>query len=124
MVIKIDSEIELRQLELRDSIDIFEAIDSQRDYLGKWLPFVAFTKEISDTKEFVDSIINAPKEISELVFTIRKQNKFIGLSVLKIPTDPTKRQKSDTGFRRNIRNRELSQDQWRSFVILLSISWI
>ncbi|SFL28140.1 MULTISPECIES: hypothetical protein [Proteiniphilum] len=45
MVIKIDSEIELRQLELRDSIDIFETIDSQRDYLGKWLPFVAFTKD-------------------------------------------------------------------------------
>lgn len=79
IVIKIDSEIELRQLELRDSIDIFETIDSQRDYLGKWLPFVAFTKEISDTKEFVDSIINAPKERFELVFTIRKQNKFIGL---------------------------------------------
>lgn len=96
MVIKIDSEIELRQLELRDSIDIFEAIDSQRDYLGKWLPFVAFTKEISDTKEFVDSIINAPKEISELVFTIRKQNKFIGLIGFK-DTDRSNK-KTEIGY--------------------------
>lgn len=96
MVIEIDSEIELRQLELRDSIDIFEAIDSQRDYLGKWLPFVAFTKEISDTKEFVDSIINAPKEISELVFTIRKQNKFIGLIGFK-DTDRSNK-KTEIGY--------------------------
>ncbi len=79
IIIKINTEIELKQLEQSDSRDIFETIDSQRKYLGKWLPFVALTKEISDTEKFVDSVVNAPKNKFEYVFTIRKQNKFIGL---------------------------------------------
>jgi len=79
MIIIIDTEIELKQLEQFDSIDIFKIIDSQRDYLGRWLPFVEFTKEISDTEKFVDSIINASEDKFEYVFTIRKRNEFIGL---------------------------------------------
>lgn len=79
MTIKIDNEIELKQLEQPDSIDIFKTIDSQREYLGRWLPFVEFTKEITDTEKFVDSVINAPEDKFEYVFTIRKQNEFVGL---------------------------------------------
>jgi len=79
MIIKIDNEIELRLLEKADSIDIFKTVDSQREYLGKWLPFVKFTKELSDTEGFVHSIVNAPEEKFEYVFVIRKQNEFIGL---------------------------------------------
>ena len=79
IILKIDTEIELKQLEQSDSRDIFKTIDSQREYLGKWLPFVEFTKEISDTEKFVDSVVNAPEDKFEYVFAIRKQNKFIGL---------------------------------------------
>ena len=79
MVIKLDTEIELKQLEQSDSIDIFKTIDTQRDYLGKWLPFVEFTKEISDTEKFVDSVVNAPEDRFEYVFAIRKCDEFVGL---------------------------------------------
>lgn len=79
MIIKVDTEIELKQLDQSDSIDIFKTIDSQREYLGKWLPFVEFTKEISDTEKFVDSVVNAPEDKFEYVFTIRKRNVFVGL---------------------------------------------
>lgn len=79
MIIKLDTEIELKQLEQSDSIDIFKTIDNQRDYLGKWLPFVAFTKEISDTEKFVDSVVNATDGRFEYVFAIRKCNEFVGL---------------------------------------------
>lgn len=79
MIIKIDSGIELKQLERTDSADIFEAIDSQREYLGKWLPFVALTREISDTEKYVNSVVDAPAERFEYVFTIKKQDNFVGL---------------------------------------------
>jgi len=79
MIIRIDTDIELKQLEQSDSIDIFNTINNQRDYLGKWLPFVAFTKELSDTEKFVDSVINASEDRFEYVFAIRKSNKFVGL---------------------------------------------
>lgn len=79
MVIKIDDELELKQLKEADAIDIFEAIDSQREYLGKWLPFVVSTQQVSDTELYVLSIVEAPEDKNEYVFTIRKQNKLIGL---------------------------------------------
>ncbi|WP_291120021.1 GNAT family N-acetyltransferase [Empedobacter sp. UBA7248] len=79
MRIEIDTDLELKQLNLADSIEIFNTIDSQRDYLGKWLPFVAFTKEVKDTENFVKSIVNATEDKFEFVFTIRKSDKFIGL---------------------------------------------
>lgn len=79
MILKVNEEIVLRQLQLSDAVEIFHAIDSQRTYLGKWLPFVAFTKEVSDTEKFVVSIVNAPKEKQEYVFTIRKHDQLVGL---------------------------------------------
>jgi ribosomal-protein-serine acetyltransferase len=87
MTIEVDSEIELKQLEPSDAKDIFETIDLQRDYLGRWLPFVAQTKDISDTEKFVDSVVNASEDQFEYVFTIRKYNQFIGLIGIKQDSD-------------------------------------
>lgn len=83
MNLKVDLDIELRQLKLSDSIDIFNAIDAQREYLGKWLPFVENTRQVADTELFVGSVVNAPNDNKEYTFTIRKHNKFIGLIGLK-----------------------------------------
>ena len=79
MILNIDNSTTLKQLKLSDSTDIFNLINSERDYLGKWLPFVALTKEITDTEQFIKSIIEAPDEKPEYVFAIRRANKFIGL---------------------------------------------
>ncbi|PID67142.1 MAG: GNAT family N-acetyltransferase [Fusobacteriales bacterium] len=79
MLLKVDNEIRLKQLEKIDAKDIFQTIDEQREYLGKWLPFVKNTKTIADTEKFIDSVINAPKEKFEYIFTIQKENKFVGL---------------------------------------------
>lgn len=73
MIIKVDENIILRQLMQSDSAEIFKTIDSQREYLGKWLPFVEFTKNESDTAKYVDSVLKAPKDNFELVFTIRSR---------------------------------------------------
>ncbi len=79
MILKIDSEIQLRQLEKPDAVDIFNIINSERKHLGKWLPFVESTKEISHTASFVDVAVDASEEKFEYIFTIRKSDKFIGL---------------------------------------------
>lgn len=79
MIISVDTEIELKQLERSDSADIYNTINEQRDYLGKWLPFVAVTKKLSDTENFVDSVINTPEDRFEYVFAIRKNKQFVGL---------------------------------------------
>ncbi len=79
MIIRVDNDIELSTLMQSDSVEIFNAIDSQREYFGRWLPFVEFTKKLSDTENFVGSVVNAPEERYEYVFTIRKQKELVGL---------------------------------------------
>ncbi len=96
MTIPIDSQIELRQLRHSDAADIFNTIDTQRAYLGEWLPFVAFTKELADTQKFVKSVVDAPEERFEYVFTIRKAGEFAGLIGFK-DTDRLNR-KSELGY--------------------------
>ncbi|MDA3868210.1 MAG: GNAT family protein [Salinivirgaceae bacterium] len=96
MIIKIDKELELKQLEQNDSFRIFELIDAQREYLGEWLPFVAFTQTITDSEQFVNSVINASQECFEYVFSIRKNNNFIGLIGFK-DTDKLNR-KTEMGY--------------------------
>jgi len=71
--------LELRQIERSDVKDIFRTIDTQREYLEKWLPFVEFTKEEADSEAFVDSVISVPAEKAEYIFTVRKCNEFAGL---------------------------------------------
>ena len=96
MIIKVDQEIQLRLLELPDSVDIFRTIDEQREYLGRWLPFVEFTKELKDTEAFVNSVVNAPEDWFEYTFTIRKHNLFVGLIGLK-STDKANK-KTEIGY--------------------------
>ena len=96
MILKVNSEIELRTLQLSDSNDIFNTIDSQRIYLGKWLPFVEDIKKVDDIVEFVVSVANLPKEKLEFAFTIRKQDKLVGLIHLK-STDIVNR-KTEVGY--------------------------
>lgn len=96
MTIEVDKEIKLTQLEPTDAKDIFETIDSQRDYLGKWLPFVALTREISDSEQFVNSVVNAPEDRFEYLFAIRKWDRFVGLIGFK-DTDKTNK-KTEIGY--------------------------
>ncbi|OSY86928.1 GCN5 family acetyltransferase [Tenacibaculum holothuriorum] len=81
--LKIDDSIVLKQLEKSDATDIYATINSQRSYLGKWLPFVQYTKKIADTQNFVNSIVDAPKNKFEYVFTIQYNNTFVGLISFK-----------------------------------------
>ena len=52
----------LHALQLTDAEDIFRAIDSQRDYLGKWLPFVEFTRSVEDSVQFVTEALELPED--------------------------------------------------------------
>jgi ribosomal-protein-serine acetyltransferase len=96
MEIIITEEILLRLLAPSDAGDIFHTIDTQRDYLGKWLPFVPFTLNPEDSRKFVETVVNAPKERFEYVFTIRKEGRFAGLIGFK-ETDRGNR-KTEIGY--------------------------
>ncbi|WP_046756888.1 GNAT family N-acetyltransferase [Kordia jejudonensis] len=78
-MIKVNDTITLKKLEHADAPAIFNIIDSQRNYLGKWLPFVAFTKELSDSEQFVINVLNTPIQKLEFTYAIRKNEQLIGI---------------------------------------------
>jgi len=96
MILEVDDAISLKLLEEKDADDIFCTIDSQRPYLGRWLPFVELTREQKDTETFIKAILEAPKENFEYVFTIRFKNEFAGLAGFR-GTDKLNR-KTEIGY--------------------------
>ncbi len=78
--ITINSSTVLKEIELSDAENIFNTINSQRDYLGKWLPFVEFTKTVEDSETFINSVLNAPEESKVTNYVILHKNEFAGLA--------------------------------------------
>ncbi len=95
-MIAIDTEIVLQEIQLSDAEEIFNTIVAEREYLGKWLPFVDFTKEVSDTEKFIESVLSQMKNQRDYTFTIRKNHQFVGLIGLK-ETDVYNR-KTEMGY--------------------------
>lgn len=83
MNLKVSSTIELESLQLSHAKDIFDTIDSQRTYLGEWLPFVEHTKGVKDIEEFLNFVIQKPKEKLEYAFAIKKEGNLVGLIDMK-----------------------------------------
>ena len=89
---KITDEISLRPLQVDDANDMYNTIDAQREYLGRWLPFVVGTTSVAVTQAFVDSAVDA----DDKTYTIRKGDKFVGLIGFKL-TDKANR-KTEIGY--------------------------
>jgi len=95
-IIKVRENVFLKELEIKDAEHIFKAIDSQREYLGKWLPFVEFTKSVKDSLDYVDSVVTMPEECKEWQFAVFCGDDFAGLAGFK-GTDRLNR-KSEIGY--------------------------
>ncbi len=68
----------LREVTLDDAPAIFKLIDSNRNYLEKWLPFVKHSKRVSDTEAFIKSV-SENNNLSEIVFTIIYKQQYAGI---------------------------------------------
>ncbi len=66
----------LRPLRAEDAPDIFASIDTQRRHLGRWLPFVADTHQIEQTRQVVTGML---ADTANPVFTLRNGDAFAGL---------------------------------------------
>ena len=90
----VDQNIRLKEIGFEHLRPIYNTIDSQRDYLGKWLPFVELTKDISFSNQFIEDYLNSDK--INLTFAITYQKQFAGLIGLK-DTDPDNK-KTEIGY--------------------------
>lgn len=94
--LKISDSITLREIQMSDAQAIFDTIDGQREYLGRWLPFVEFTRHVGDTEAFIAEMLGAPDDKRELTFVIIADGEFAGLAGFK-DTDRTNR-KTEIGY--------------------------
>ena len=94
----VSDDIMLKQLEETDAKAIFSIIDSQREYLGRWLPFVAGTKTVDDTLAFIRSVNETPEFFQELVFCIHYRNEFAGLIGLKFNPADKANKRTEIGY--------------------------
>lgn len=76
--IRVNDKIRLEQVKLSMAQIIFDTIDKDREYLQKWLPFVDFTKQVSDTEAFISGVsIDDNKKNS--IYSIWFKEEFAGL---------------------------------------------
>ena len=54
---QINKNIKLKILEEREAEQLFKLVDSNRDYLAEFLPFVEHTKKVEDSKHFIHSAL-------------------------------------------------------------------
>ena len=69
----------LEKLSLSHVELIFDAIDQNRTFLRKWLPFVDFTRKLGDTERFVRSVIEKVSSNRDEVYVIWYKHEFAGL---------------------------------------------
>ncbi|MDD4293550.1 MAG: GNAT family N-acetyltransferase, partial [Bacteroidales bacterium] len=79
MTLTVNAAISLKEIDLSDANDIFRTIDSQREYLRKWLPFIDNTKEVTDTRRFIRAMMDTPEKTKEFTFVIHFEGEFAGL---------------------------------------------
>lgn len=79
MKLAVSDQITLKAVGLDDVDDIFRTIDTQRDYLGEWLPFVTLTQSVDFTRSFIESLLETPYEVREHTFVMLYEGVFAGL---------------------------------------------
>lgn len=73
-------DILLREVTIEDAAAIYEAIDTHRDYLKIWLPFVDKMRSVADEEAFLKSVLSVPAERRESIFGIwNERNEICGL---------------------------------------------
>lgn len=92
--LKIDDDIQLKEIGIEHIRPIFNVIDSQRSYLGEWLPFVELTQDISFTSKFVENYLNSDRLILTCAIIYRKH--FAGIIGLKDTDNDNK--KTEIGY--------------------------
>lgn len=90
----INQHLYLQEIDETTTSLIFHAIDTNRNHLRTWLPFVDSTHSESDSQLFVNSVLNS--EPKEYVFGIFHQHHFVGL-IGTVKSD-LKNRKTEIGY--------------------------
>lgn len=76
----VSSDITLREIRMDDATAIYHAIDTHRDYLRTWLPFVDAMHSVADEEAFLKTVLHVPVDKYDPIFGIfNGRNEICGL---------------------------------------------
>lgn len=77
-VYKIDEELSLKLVDIKDAKRVFELTDYSREYLREWLPWLDMTTSAEDTKGFIESCLKGYAENKSLTTFILYKGEIVG----------------------------------------------
>ncbi|MFW5831176.1 MAG: GNAT family N-acetyltransferase [Prolixibacteraceae bacterium] len=77
--IPVNKHVRLEIVKLSMAAVIFEAIESDRNFLREWLPFIDSTLQVSDTEHYLENIIRQKHPKKEEIYSIWYKEEFAGL---------------------------------------------
>ncbi|MGE8080246.1 GNAT family N-acetyltransferase [Peribacillus loiseleuriae] len=77
---KMDEELSLKLMELRDGERVFELTNHSREYLKEWLPWLNTTTKLEDTLEFIKIALKDFAENKSLNTVILFKGKIVGVA--------------------------------------------
>lgn len=75
---KIDEDVSLKLVELRDADRVFIITDDSREHLREWLPWVDMTKSVDDTRDFIRSCLKDYAENKSITTFILYKGEIVG----------------------------------------------
>ncbi|MEL3971459.1 GNAT family protein [Rossellomorea oryzaecorticis] len=75
---KIDKDLSLKLVDLNDSEEMFQLVDTARDHLKEWLGWVDYTKKVEDSKEFIQGCMRSYAENKSMNTVILYKGKMVG----------------------------------------------
>ena len=78
MLIEIEDNLHLETVTLIDADEVFETVDSSRNSLKKWLPWVDLTKTSKDIEKYFQTCIDREKSNNGFDLTINYNSKIVG----------------------------------------------
>ncbi|WP_078592916.1 GNAT family N-acetyltransferase [Evansella clarkii] len=77
---KVDNEISLKLLELRDAERVFELTNNSRAYLREWLPWLDFTTKLEDTQAYIKMSLKDYAENKSINTAILYKGEIVGIA--------------------------------------------
>ena len=80
----VESDLDLQLVGEDDAAELFALVDSNREYLREWLPWLDATNSIEDEKAFISGSLEEYEKRDGVFYTIRLDGSIIGTISLNL----------------------------------------
>ena len=76
--LQVEDRLDLRQVKMDDAVELFAAVDANREYLREWLPWLDRTNNVDDEASFIASTLEEYERGDGVLYGIRLEGNLIG----------------------------------------------